>query len=107
MSLQPYEHILYEVEDGRARITLNQPKKRNALSLQLVDEFADALWEADDDRAVHCVIIRGAGPAFCSGYDLSQSPVPRREDEHLLQEVDVLEVVFPAGGGHWDRSCRP
>jgi enoyl-CoA hydratase len=68
---QPYEHILYEVERGRARITLNQPKKRNALTAGLLDELEDALWEADDDRSVHCVILRANGPAFCAGYDLA------------------------------------
>lgn len=73
-----FEHILYEVADGRARITLNRPEKRNALSLQMQAEMAEALWEADNDKAVHCVILRGAGPSFCSGYDLSRygSEVP-------------------------------
>lgn len=73
-----FEHIQYEVADGRARITLNRPEKRNALSLQLQAELAEALWEADNDKAVHCVIIKGAGPSFCSGYDLSRygSEVP-------------------------------
>ena len=44
--------ILYEVERGRARITLNRPEKLNALSFELMGELHDALWEADDDRAV-------------------------------------------------------
>jgi enoyl-CoA hydratase len=72
-----YEYILYEVERGRARITLNQPKRRNPLSLGLVRELSDALWEADDDRAVHSVILRGEGPAFSAGYDLAPAPVER------------------------------
>lgn len=66
-----YENILYEVENGRARITLNRPEKRNALSIQLAEELRDALWAADDDKAVHCVILKGAGPSFCAGYDLT------------------------------------
>ena len=53
MAKQPYEHILYEVERGRARITLNDPKRRNPLSAGLLDELEHALWEADDDRSVH------------------------------------------------------
>ena len=68
---RPYEHILYEVERGRARITLNQPKRRNPLTARLLEELVDALWEADDDRSVHCVILRANGPAFCAGYDLA------------------------------------
>ena len=80
MAQRPYEHILYEVERGRARITLNQPKRRNPLSSALLSELVDALWEADDDRAVHCVILRANGPAFCAGYDLAP-PKPQRDDD--------------------------
>ncbi|MFO1190271.1 MAG: enoyl-CoA hydratase/isomerase family protein [Alphaproteobacteria bacterium] len=66
-----YETILYQTEKGRARITLNRPDKRNALSEQLLYELGAALWEADNDKAVHCVIIRGAGGAFSAGYDMT------------------------------------
>ena len=66
-----FDNILYEVERGRARITLNRPSKMNALSLQLQAELSEALWEADNDNEVHCVILRGAGRAFSAGYDLS------------------------------------
>ncbi len=77
---QPYEYILYEVERGRARITLNQPKKRNALSAGMLEELEHALWEADDDRSVHCVILRANGPAFCAGYDLAPPRVDRDDE---------------------------
>jgi enoyl-CoA hydratase len=66
--------ILVEVERGRARITLNRPEKRNALSLQLLEELHEALWDADADREVHSVIVRGAGPCFSAGYDLAEAP---------------------------------
>ena len=62
-----FEYIDYQVEDGRARITLNRPEKRNALSIELVEELRDALWEADDDTSVHCVILKRAGGSFCAG----------------------------------------
>ena len=61
-----FEHILYTVERGRARITLNRPSKRNALSIAVQEELNRALWEADNDKAVHCVILRGAGPSSSS-----------------------------------------
>lgn len=66
-----YETVCYEVERGRARITLNRPEKRNALSTRLLRELHDALWDADDDTEVHAVVIRGAGKCFSAGYDLS------------------------------------
>ena len=68
-----YEQILYEVDGGKARITLNRPSKRNALSIELVEELSHALWEADDNKDVHCIVLRGAGPSFCAGYDLTPS----------------------------------
>jgi enoyl-CoA hydratase len=71
MSVPPFENITYEVDNGRARVTLNRPEKRNALSIQLVEELRDALWEADNDKSVHCVILKGEGPSFCAGYDLT------------------------------------
>jgi len=81
-----FDHILYETADGRARITLNRPQKLNALSLQLQAELAEALWEADNDRSVACVIIKGAGRAFSAGYDLSgadnEVPVSRIADSN-------------------------
>jgi enoyl-CoA hydratase len=72
-----YNTILYEVDRGRARITLNRPEKLNALSIELQTELNQALWEADNDQNVHAVILRGAGRAFSAGYDLS--PLARRQ----------------------------
>ena len=66
-----FESILYEVDGGIARITLNRPDKRNSLTLKLQSELYEALWEAGHDNGVHCVIIKGAGQSFSSGYDLS------------------------------------
>ena len=66
-----YQEIRYEVEDGRARITLARPKTHNAMTPLLLEELEHALWEADEDLAVHCVILRGEGASFCSGYDLT------------------------------------
>ena len=79
MSERQFECIQYEVERGRARITLNRPDKRNALSMELVEEYRDALWEADDNKAVHCIVVKGAGSAFCAGYDLT-SPRSKTDD---------------------------
>jgi enoyl-CoA hydratase len=65
-----YQTILYEVERGRARITLNRPDKRNALSVQLLQELNTALWDADADNRVRAVVLKANGRDFSSGYDL-------------------------------------
>jgi enoyl-CoA hydratase len=65
------------VDDPRPavrRLTLNRPQKRNALSNALRGELFTALREADADRSVHVVVIRGAGSCFSAGYDLAQDP---------------------------------
>ena len=64
-----YEAILYKAEDRIARITLNAPQKRNALSFRMRDEIVSALKRAEADDDVTLVLIDGAGPSFCSGYD--------------------------------------
>ena len=66
--------ILYEAARGRAVLTLNRPGKRNALSAALLREMNEALWEADNDKTVHSVILRGAGKSFCAGYDITPAP---------------------------------
>jgi len=58
-------------EPGIRRLTLNRPDKRNALNNALRGEIFAALEAHDRDPEVKVTIIRGAGPSFCSGYDLS------------------------------------
>ena len=90
-----YKTIIYEVEKGRARITLNRPEKLNALSMELQTELNQALWEADNDTQVHAVIIRGNGRAFSAGYDLS--PMARRQEPGSAAADDSYTAVYRGG----------
>lgn len=66
-----YEHIIVDRPlEGVARITLNRPDSRNALNNQLRGEIYGTLQANDLDDEVFVTIIRGAGKAFCAGYDL-------------------------------------
>lgn len=67
-----FANIIFEVEKKKARIILNRPEKLNALSQDMQREIGEALMEADRDDRVHVVILKGAGRAFCAGYDLSR-----------------------------------
>ena len=58
--------------DGIATITLNRPDKKNALSIALRDEISDALAALAADTSLKCVIVTGAGDAFCAGFDLKE-----------------------------------
>ena len=66
-----YRDIVFQIERGRARIVLNRPEKHNAISPAMHRELHDALWAADEEPSVHAIVIRGAGPSFCAGFDLA------------------------------------
>ncbi|WP_169543261.1 crotonase/enoyl-CoA hydratase family protein [Sneathiella aquimaris] len=64
------ECVLYERDDRIARITLNRPHALNAINEELPGAIRRAVEKANNDDAVHVIILQGAGRAFCSGYDL-------------------------------------
>jgi methylglutaconyl-CoA hydratase len=66
-----FETLLLVYDSGIAKITLNRPEKRNALSFQLVAELIDALDEVQRSAA-QILILTGAGKAFCAGMDLEE-----------------------------------
>jgi 2-(1,2-epoxy-1,2-dihydrophenyl)acetyl-CoA isomerase len=65
-----YQTVLYEVTDAVATITLNRPEAYNALNLALAREVFQAVLEADEDPGVRCIVVTGAGKAFCAGGDV-------------------------------------
>ena len=64
--------IEYAASGGIARITLNRPDKRNAITGEMMSALRDALQRAEHDAAVRVLLIRGAGKDFCAGLDLSE-----------------------------------
>jgi enoyl-CoA hydratase len=83
-----FQNITYAVQDTTAIVTLNRPEKRNALSGALLRELNAALLEADEHNAVHCVVLRGAGPHFCAGADLSEYSSGRGPEYRGRVEID-------------------
>jgi 2-(1,2-epoxy-1,2-dihydrophenyl)acetyl-CoA isomerase len=67
-----YETIALDLTQGTATITLNRPDAYNALTLQLARELFHAVLEVDEDPAVRCVVLTGAGKAFCGGGDVKE-----------------------------------
>jgi methylglutaconyl-CoA hydratase len=65
------QKVLYEVQNGTARITLNRPDKRNALDGELIGELREAIASSATDDKCRAVLITGAGKDFCSGADLA------------------------------------
>jgi len=67
-----YTHLLYDVAQGVATLTLNRPDKLNAVNTEMLDEIIAAADAIDDDDAVRAVVVTGAGRGFCAGADLSR-----------------------------------
>jgi enoyl-CoA hydratase/carnithine racemase len=77
------EDLLYEVKGGTAYLTINREARRNAISREMIRNFADYLDKADRNEAVRVVCITGAGEkAFCSGADLAVT-LAGEEEERL------------------------
>ncbi len=83
--------LIDEPHPGVRRLTMNRPEKRNALNNALRGAILAALQEADQNPSIRVSILRGAGPTFCSGYDLSANNA-------------VDQPYYSAGGaGQWAR----
>jgi 2-(1,2-epoxy-1,2-dihydrophenyl)acetyl-CoA isomerase len=67
-------------DDGVAVVTLNQPARRNALTLQLKNALVGALKEVGEERSVRAVVLTGSGKAFCVGQDLGEHAEALRSD---------------------------
>jgi enoyl-CoA hydratase len=79
--------VLSETDDRVVTLTLNRPERLNAITPELISDFRAALQAACDDPAVRVVRLRGAGPAFCAGYDIGWG-------SESMQEAEA--------GGPWD-----
>jgi enoyl-CoA hydratase len=109
-------------DDGVAVLTLARPERRNALSIELRDEITQQLDDWKADPAVRVVVLTGAGPTFCAGFDLNEFGQPelarRIKDSSRRYHLAVWEfpkpfvaaVNGPAMGGGFDLSvlcdCR-
>ncbi len=101
-----YQEILYSVVARVATITLNVPDKRNRLSFRMRNELVAALRAAESDDEVTVVLLRGSGPSFCAGYDISppvDAGLTEPDDERATGWVASLE--FDQWTDQWARSC--
>lgn len=80
------EPVLFEKKGPIGWFTLNRPEHRNALSLELMDELQRQLDLVAKDRDIRVVVIRGNGPAFCTGHDMKEL-VGGNYDIHHFRKV--------------------
>jgi len=87
-----YSILLEEfIANGVYRLTLNDAKKRNTLSEEMMAKLKSSLTDATDNKSIRVIIIAGNGPAFCSGHDLKQMTAGRDNDD---QGLTYFKKVF-------------
>ena len=102
-----FEHILFDVSDGIATITLNRPDKLNAYITPMGDEVTRVFRGMRDDPEVRAVILTGAGRGFCAGVDLEHLKAheaggnaaagkgPKLGEEDFLKKLPLELVEYP------------
>jgi enoyl-CoA hydratase/carnithine racemase len=88
----------YTVADGIGTILLNRPHRKNAFTIEMIDQWARILVEARTDPDVRVIVLTGAGDAFCSGVDLSsmegERPSPLQRKEHLTDHIHRIPYAL-------------
>jgi enoyl-CoA hydratase len=102
--LKSTELVQFDVHDRVARITLNRPDKRNALTPPMIADLHDALLEADALVDVNVIILAGAGKDFCAGYDLTGVYAGRRAEAEA-QAAKVEESKYRTVSSTLDDDC--
>lgn len=95
--------VRYEVTDGVATLTLDQPDNRNALTPLLLDGLGESLAEASADGSVRVIVLTNNGPAFCAGADLKGGGIsPAKYDlpSILMSIQDSPKPVVGRIAGH-------
>lgn len=84
--------VLYQKKHNVATLTLNRPKRLNAITRDLINGLIAQLKKAKQDQSVHAVILTGAGRAFCAGEDLKETSAGK-SFEHWIAETEGLQEV--------------
>jgi enoyl-CoA hydratase/carnithine racemase len=71
-TIAPGATVLVRQDGAAVRVTLNRPEKRNALSLELMQELVAVLRRVSTEAATRTIVLEAAGPAFSAGHDLSE-----------------------------------
>ena len=90
--MKTYENILCETDGAVATITLNRPEKLNAISPGLRDDLENCLKELNPGDDVRVIRLKGAGRAFCAGYDLTPNPNRRGREGTKARGTRAYEL---------------
>jgi enoyl-CoA hydratase/carnithine racemase len=88
-------HILYDVTDGIATITIDRPEKKNAMTYAMLGEFIDTVRRAGADDRARVIVVTGRPGAFCAGTDLADLASIPGETRGLRGNADEHDVWWP------------
>lgn len=100
------DELLARVEDGVAVLTLNRPERRNALTRALLEALATTLAAVEVRADVRCVVLTGAGGAFCAGGDVKDMAAGL-DDEPFDAQVQRQRLNHHATAGRLHRMAKP
>jgi enoyl-CoA hydratase/carnithine racemase len=100
----PFDTLIYEKQNGLARVTLNRPEVLNVYNIRMRDELWEVLCAIRDDPTVRAMLLNGAGRAFCAGADLTEfgtapsAPIARevrwaRDVWGLLHSLEIPTIA--------------
>ena len=92
--------IEYGAAGGVARIVLNRPEKRNAITSEMMSDLHEVLQRAADDSTVRVLLIRGAGKDFCAGLDLGEVLKTAGSEEQAVASARRLGALYIAMRRH-------
>ncbi len=84
-----FEFIIFDVQGGVARVTLNRPQANHAMNLQILEELEQAMEKIDLNPEVKILILQGNDKAFCSGLDIAD-----HTEENAYQMVEGFGNIF-------------
>lgn len=87
------DEVLCAVDDAIATVTLNRPDQRNAMNTALLSSLRACFRDLEARKDVRAVVVRGAGPAFCSGMDLKEMEARRGEADPEGGVVETLQQI--------------
>ncbi len=108
------EHLLGKIEDGVATVVMNRPERRNALSGEMLAALGRALADCETSSDVRCIVLTGAGGAFCSGGDVkgmaegnAREGAGRGAGPTLDERIHLQRVSQRATAGRIFRMPKP